>query len=156
MGSTPYLLTPQWGTDTCEKALAYSQAHEHTHIYEPTLGHPSVMWLSLCSRPVLRGKEGLFMLMLNSASQVYRECSFAVILLLLSSAFRIGLWEDLASIKWCWEDLGLMGPSGSFCLQSPLLFSKAKGGCKFEREDSVQIAVTLGSKGNQAQERRKN
>lgn len=46
-----------------------------------------------------------------------------------------------------------MGPDGSFCLQSPLLFCKARKGRKFEPEDSVQIAVTLASEGNQGQER---
>lgn len=40
-----------------------------------------------------------------------------------------------------------MGPDGSLRLQSPLLFSKARRGHKFEHEDSVQIAVTLASEG---------
>lgn len=45
-----------------------------------------------------------------------------------------------------------MGPDGSLCLQSPLLFSKARRGHKFEHEDSAQIALTLASEGNQGQE----
>lgn len=69
--------------------------------------------------------------------------------------FRIGPWEDLASIKWLSEELGLTGPDGSFCLQSPLLLSKARRGRKFEHEDSAQIAVTLASEVNQGQEREK-
>ncbi len=48
-----------------------------------------------------------------------------------------------------------MGPNGSFCLQSSLLFSKASRGRKFEHEDSAQIAVTLAREGNQGQEREK-
>lgn len=69
--------------------------------------------------------------------------------------FRTGPWDDLASIKWRSEELGLMGPNGSFCLQSPLLFGKARRGRKFEHEDSAQIAVTLASEGNQGQESEK-
>lgn len=48
-----------------------------------------------------------------------------------------------------------MGPNGYFCLQSPLLFSKARRGRKFEHEDSVQIAVTLAREGNQGQDKKK-
>lgn len=65
-------------------------------------------------------------------------------------AFR----DDLASIKWHLEELGSEGPT-SFCFQSPLSLAELGEGCKFEHEDSVQIAVTLVREKNQGQDREK-
>ena len=54
------------------------------------------------------------------------------------------IWHQLSGAQ---KELRSMGPNGSLRLQSPLLFSKARRGRKFEHEDSVQIAVTLASEG---------
>ncbi len=53
------------------------------------------------------------------------------------------IWHQLSGAQRNWAQWGPMDPSA----QSPLLFSKAWRGRKFEHEDSVQIAVTLAREG---------
>lgn len=73
---------------------------------------------------------------------------------LLCDTFRTGLWEDLASIKWCSEDFGWWGPMDPTAFNPLLCSAKPWKGCKFEPEDSAQIAVTLARKRNQGQSRK--
>lgn len=140
MGSTPYLLTPQWGSDTCEKTPRRPAHISIPHCRCDCLhtARPDAAWQRRCALEF-------------SCQRVIPQrgrmesviCSYTPPPPPSPDAFRNRPWEVLASIRWSSEELGRMRPSGYFCLLSPFLYRKAGRGWNLVHKDSVQIGVTL-------------
>lgn len=138
MGSTPYLLTPQWGSDTCEKTprrpARISIPHRRCdclHTARPD-GAWQRRWALEFSCQRVIPLHGCMESVICSNTPPPPS----------PDAFRNRPWEVLASIRWSSEELGRMRPSGYFCLLSPFLYRKAgevemlniKTACKLESQ----------------------